>query len=161
MHRVIAHRNILTRISNIDKLNMRRYIPFLMVPLNSLFNNNEWLSQVCTTSCPKYTLPLPSKMNLTWGQLDLASWSSILEIFNPYQDLSTHRHRVFSWNIGVQSKSSPHGCDGLFWGMSERRLRPNTRRNGNYIVMYSEGNTFSELANKTGFSKESSSTVGL
>jgi len=63
LHRVIAHRNILTRISNIDKLNMRWYIPFLMVPLNSLFNNNEWLSQVCTTSCPKYTLYITTRQD--------------------------------------------------------------------------------------------------
>ena len=49
----------------------------------------------------------------TGAYQDLASLSSVLEVWNPSQNWRTHRHRICSWNIEMQSKSLARGCDGF------------------------------------------------
>ena len=53
----------------------------------------------------------PGKMNWTGEQLVLASLSSVLDVWNQSQNLSTDRHKFFSWNVEVHSKISQPGCD--------------------------------------------------
>ena len=55
----------------------------------------------------------PGKMNWTGVKLDFESLSSVLEVWNPSQNLSIYRYRLFPWNIEVQSKSSARGYDGF------------------------------------------------
>ena len=96
------------------------------------FFNNFGISVVLILH---YQLPflqsgrLSGKMNWTVVQLDLASLSSFFQVCNLSQKLSTGRHRVFSWNIEVQSKSSPRGRDGFcfeVWLNTERTPQSNS-----------------------------------
>ena len=69
----------------------------------------------------------PGKKNWTGVQLDLESLSSVLEIWSTFQNWSTHIHRVFSWNVEMQTKSSQRGRDGFcfeVWLNAVRMLRP-------------------------------------
>ena len=65
----------------------------------------------------------PGEMDWTGVQLDLESLPNVPDIWNPFQSWSTHRHRVFSWNIEVHSKSSPRESHGFCFEICLNVLR--------------------------------------
>jgi len=66
-------------------------------------------------SCPNFILPvsvspkwsISRQYELVWGP------SSVIKVCNPFQNLSTDRHSVYSLYIEVQSKSLARLCDGF------------------------------------------------
>ena len=100
---------------NAYKIKIKRYIPILMVPLDSLnfFSNNFG---ECVVLILLYQLPFfwsgrfPGMMNWTGAQLDLVSLSSVLEVWNPFQNWNTHRNKIYIYTyIFVILKYVYHG----------------------------------------------------